>query len=569
MALYTKQPDKQSGDGLALTEWNDLSNAVAGHSGLTLAINPADKVGIGTKSPEAKLHLKNARSELRVENTDANNWAFIRIQGSGSNFWDIAQSGDRDILEFRPKGTDANRVAIKQNGNVGIGITDPQATLDVNRGAGGSGTAVFRGTNRWSHFNYSTDEATYIRGGKSNSNVYINDSGGNVGIGTTSPSAKLEVSGDVKATEFIGDGSQLTNLSVGATGLNIATTSGSKVGIGTSSPVEKLEIVGDLKISTTTPWADTRESNTQLFFTDHNFGIGSGVYGDLGGAGATVLWSFQGDRRGILFASTKNGRATKFSEMNHHMFIHSENGNVGIGTTSPGAPLSIATAAGKERDPDSALHMTNDCILFGGNNNGRQTDSAQISAGMHVANSLNIVGMSSNQDHYTRRIHAWAEGGFNIQGNSNLLTISTTNHGLVFHIRDSYHGGGNSNRIMSWDGDSNWDSNSDKKLKTDIETEGNILERLMQLEVKNFRWKDAPKRENKPIGFIAQDVKPWFPALVGEVEDPETKESTLTLKYANFGVLAVGAIQELKREYDERIAALEGAIADLKKQLDV
>lgn len=57
MGFYTKQPDKKSGDGLALTEWNDLSSAVAGKSGLTLATNADDKVGIGTKTPSAKLEV--------------------------------------------------------------------------------------------------------------------------------------------------------------------------------------------------------------------------------------------------------------------------------------------------------------------------------------------------------------------------------------------------------------------------------------------------------------------------------------------------------------------------------
>ncbi|MFN8395705.1 MAG: hypothetical protein U0176_13790 [Bacteroidia bacterium] len=50
--------------------------------------------------------------------------------------------------------------------------------------------------------------------------------------------------------------------------------------------------------------------------------------------------------------------------------------------------MSIAAGNGKEEWPDSSMHITNDCILFGGNNNGKEVNSAQISAGKHVANSL-------------------------------------------------------------------------------------------------------------------------------------------------------------------------------------
>ncbi|MCI5196007.1 MAG: hypothetical protein D3919_07210, partial [Candidatus Electrothrix sp. AW5] len=54
---HTADNDKKSGDGLALSEWNSLSSAVAGNSGLTLAVDSADKVGIGTTSPGAKLAI--------------------------------------------------------------------------------------------------------------------------------------------------------------------------------------------------------------------------------------------------------------------------------------------------------------------------------------------------------------------------------------------------------------------------------------------------------------------------------------------------------------------------------
>ncbi len=61
--------------------------------------------------------------------------------------------------------------------------SDLQLMLDVGRGTGVNGTAYFVGTNWGSHFNWSTNEDTYIRGGKPASSVYINDVGQEVRIG--------------------------------------------------------------------------------------------------------------------------------------------------------------------------------------------------------------------------------------------------------------------------------------------------------------------------------------------------------------------------------------------------
>lgn len=82
--------------------------------------------------------------------------------------------------------------------------TTPTYGLEVGRVSTPAGTAIFRGSTHASHFNYSTPEDTYIRGGKAGSKVFINDTsglgdvsmvvgGGDVGIGTASPACKLDV----------------------------------------------------------------------------------------------------------------------------------------------------------------------------------------------------------------------------------------------------------------------------------------------------------------------------------------------------------------------------------------
>ncbi len=446
MSSYTHNADKRSGDGLAITDWNNLSSAVAGNQGLTLALSADDKVGIGTANPAKKLHVMGDM----VLGLNGHNKRFIfhpRTNGSG------------DFLQ----------------------ITFDKASGDWD----------------WS-------------------NGITLKRGGNVGIGTTNPSEKLQVNGKVKATHFIGDGSQLTNLSVGLNGLNLATRSGN-VGIGTTSPSQKLEVAGFIKITGTDLMLDSQARRS-----------------GRSGAHRRALVHGSSDKLIINYAGDYTGGVGIF-------------GNVGIGTEHPEASLSIA-GGGKDNHPNGSMHITNDCILFGGNNSGKQSDSAQISAGKHVANSLNIIGMSNNTDYRNRRIDFWAEGGFAIRGRDNIFTITTDSQRVFFHLPTSYHG---HNRRVSWDGDTNWDWASDRNAKTDIESEQNILKRLMQLDVKNFRWKDCPESTPKTIGLIAQDVQPLFPNLVGEMPASNGAEKHLTLKLGAFGVLAVGAVKELKVEIDE------------------
>ena len=61
-------------------------------------------------------------------------------------------------------------------------------------------------------------------------------------------------------------------------------------------------------------------------------------------------------------------------------------------------------------------------IQFGGPNKGREENSAQITAGRHIADTLCIVGMSRAGRTYTadRKIFMWAEGGLGISGPVNI-----------------------------------------------------------------------------------------------------------------------------------------------------
>jgi hypothetical protein len=67
------------------------------------------------------------------------------------------------------------------------------------------------------------------------------------------------------------------------------------------------------------------------------------------------------------------------------------------------------------QNPNGETKISRNGIQFGGPNSSRELNSAQISAGMHEANSLNIIGMS-DANGGNRKVTMWAEGGLGLYG---------------------------------------------------------------------------------------------------------------------------------------------------------
>lgn len=129
--------------------------------------------------------------------------------------------------------TDANLLFLDASTNrVGIGTATPAAKLDVNGSAAITGNVTLTGDVVLANDQYLYwgvgDGSAYVRGNSSSDYVSFGtvgvermrlDSSGNVGIGTTSPAAKLDVNGPASVTSFTGS----TRLGVTVKGSTAAT----------------------------------------------------------------------------------------------------------------------------------------------------------------------------------------------------------------------------------------------------------------------------------------------------------------------------------------------------------
>ena len=175
-----------------------------------MRISSTGNVGIGTSSPVTALDVNgevsvafNATYGVRFYNQDRNNWSFI-----GNS---VATGGTNANLRL---GDATGEVMIITGGKVGIGTNIPQSKLHINKATQTIGTTIpsggvligdTAGGNMVLELGMDRASVSYIQSRNITSNTLynlaINPSGGNVGIGTSAPTYKLEI--------FDGGGSSL------------------------------------------------------------------------------------------------------------------------------------------------------------------------------------------------------------------------------------------------------------------------------------------------------------------------------------------------------------------------
>lgn len=97
------------------------------------------------------------------------------------------------------------------------------------------------------------------------------------------------------------------------------------------------------------------------------------------------------------------------------------------------------------------------------------------------------------------------------------------------------------------DGDTSWSFSSDENLKRDIENITNALDKINSIRGVNFNWNDSSKNlhETRRTGVIAQEIQPIMPELVSEGPD-----GYLAVGYSGFTPYLIEAVKELKAEND-------------------
>jgi len=307
-------------------------------------INSLRNVGIGTTSPSEKLTLQTQATGLGSEGVFIKNpfAGSTPIVNSKSPFLSLATSNSSGYT---------STIYMGRNGTA----TGQESKIEWSNSNNGLSIYVAGQGSYREHVRFGNISSSVAR-------TYFN---GNVGIGTTSPSKKLHVTGAAQVdngglllggtSSVDGNNPQLrranssNDLRIATAGSDRMTILGTgNVGIGTTSPAVKLHVG-----STSTSGTTTEEFRLQSGTSSGNGGtaIANLVTGNFGASGIYFgnNTTYSSQPAYLQYQNSSNVTTLKFDSIfnidqgsSGTRFNINSSGNVGIGTTSPGEKLSVA-----------------------------------------------------------------------------------------------------------------------------------------------------------------------------------------------------------------------------------
>ena len=365
----------------------------------------AESLGIGTTSPDGKLHVKSSSSgatagaggdELILESSATTGLSILSGTANDGNIL-FGDSGNSAIGYVQYKHADnalnfgvngGVKATIDSSGNVGIGTTSPSEKLTVdaqsadgvtttiasfhsNEGESGD-TAIQLAVRRSDSLG--SDRRTFLNATgagnfeiqRSGSTKAVIDGSGNVGIGETSPEANLHIK-NASAGTFTASNSQLlieNNTTVRLTMVSPAANACSiefgdiddqNVGVITydhsgnymnfktnAADAMRIDSSGNVGIGTSSPSAGLQVAKGSSTIPTAGASTSSACFGNAS----------SDDNYGVVLGANSSGvgyissQRTDGTATTYNLAIQPNGGNVGIGTTSPSHPLTVDTGAG-------------------------------------------------------------------------------------------------------------------------------------------------------------------------------------------------------------------------------
>jgi hypothetical protein len=583
---------------------------------LTLSFlgNSYAQTGVGTTAPVNKFHIEATTADPASSGSSAN--GNLRLSGNGVSHvldFGLSSSSNYAWLQARLKsnyGTNYSLVLNPNGGPVGIGNTSPSATLTVGNEAGTVGgeillnptTTQYEGgqivfkrsrigsTVDWTIDQYGTTSSNArfrIFNGASETNGISILENGNVGLGTTNPTAKLNLDGG-GIRIFAGFGNSTSRPSLNTSSIGNYEIRG--VGAGGGSTQGDGADDGFLRLSA----GGGTNSNTQA-------SIDLSGYSNVADMGSNILMRTAGTERFRINADGKMGVGTSSPST----MFHIQNGN----TAGPTDPANNTLPSIYLFNTNSSSSSANSIlgIRTSGNGGGSPYLSFDIfgvrgySMGMDNADgdkfkiipNWNFTGLNSpiltiDTDNKvgigtaspSRRLHVQSSDNTSVyiesttsDNNGMMILNGNTNQfwGNGYHEFIMFQNQGNTiGQITAPNGSSvSYNTTSDYRLKKDLKPFKG-LELINRLKTYDFAWKTD---DSRMYGFMAHELQSVLPYLVTgqkDAVDATGKIVPQTLDYGKLTPVLVKAIQEQDIKINQLVKEkieLQEIILDMQRRL--